>query len=118
LKDSFPVVDPTPEGVEAWLDFAHQYNVDLQVAELGKDAALAGARAAASAHLPRVSLALQRNVNDAETDQYNLVDDSAVVVPRDTDQDSIALNVTMPLFAGAASAPSAARPTRGSMLRP
>ena len=42
------MVDPTPEGVEAWLDFAHQYNVDLQVAELGKDAALARARAAAS----------------------------------------------------------------------
>ena len=42
-KDSFPVVDPTPEGVEARLDFAHQYNVDLQVAEPGKDAALAGA---------------------------------------------------------------------------
>jgi len=86
--------------VEAWLDFAHQYNVDLQVAELGKDAALAGARAAASAHLPRVSLALQRTVNDAETDQYNVVDDSAVLVPRETDQNSIALNVTMPLFAG------------------
>ena len=100
LKDSFPVVDPTPEGVDAWLDFAHQYNVDLQVAELGKDAALAGARAAASAHLPRVSLAFQRSVNNSETDQYNLVDDRAVVVPRDTDQDSIALNVTMPLFAG------------------
>ncbi|MBL6715838.1 MAG: TolC family protein, partial [Pseudomonadales bacterium] len=62
--------------------------------------ALAGARAAASAHLPRVSLAFQRSVNNSETDQYNLVDDSAVVVPRDTDQDSIALNVTMPLFAG------------------
>ncbi|MEY3037761.1 MAG: hypothetical protein RL143_328, partial [Pseudomonadota bacterium] len=44
------------------------------VAELGKDAALAGARAAASAHLPRVSLALQRTVNDAETDQFNVVD--------------------------------------------
>ena len=100
LKDSFPVVDPTPEGVEAWLDFAHQYNVDLQVAELGKDAALAGARAAASAHLPRVSLALQRTVNNAETDQFNVVDDSSVLVPRDTDQNSIALNVTMPLFAG------------------
>ncbi|MEY3043034.1 MAG: hypothetical protein RLZZ174_2116, partial [Pseudomonadota bacterium] len=100
LKDSFPVVDPTPGSVDEWLDFAHQYNVDLQVAELGKDAALAGARAAASAHLPRVSLAFQRSVNNSETDQYNLVDDSAVVVPRDTDQDSIALNVTMPLFAG------------------
>ena len=59
-----------------------------------------GSRAAASAHLPRVSLALQRTVNNAETDQFNVVDDSSVLVPRDTDQNSIALNVTMPLFAG------------------
>ncbi|MED5444384.1 MAG: TolC family protein, partial [Pseudomonadota bacterium] len=38
--------------------------------------------------------------NNAETDQFNVVDDSSVLVPRDTDQNSIALNVTMPLFAG------------------
>ena len=76
------MVDPVAGKGGGLLPTVHQYNVDLQVAELGKDAALAGARAAASAHLPRVSLALQRTVNNAETDQFNVVDDSSVLVPR------------------------------------
>lgn len=100
LADDFPVVDPTPDAVEDWVDFALANNVDLTVAELGRDANLAAARSAASAHLPTVSLSLRRTSSESDIDQSDLVSRTDSTFERNSDQDVIALQVTMPLFSG------------------
>ena len=111
LRDEFPVDDPTPDAMDDWVAFALEHNVDLTVAELGRDATLQAARAAAAQHLPRVTLGLSRRSSDSEIDQTDLNtfnrDGSpnpffGVTTPftRDQDVDSITLSVTVPVFSG------------------
>ena len=102
LDDAFPVVDPTPDSMEDWLEFAVTNNVDLDVARLGRDAALAGARAAASSHLPTVSLSLSRTASNADIDQLDLISGQNSAFERNNDTDTIALSFTMPLYSGGA----------------
>ena len=100
LADDFPVVDPTPDDVDPWLDFTREHNIDLAVSQLGRDAALQAARAAASAHLPRVALSLSHQENTSEVDQLDLISGEAAAFSRDQQQDVIALSVTVPVFSG------------------
>jgi outer membrane protein len=102
LDDEFPVVDPTPDDVSAWLEFALSNNVDLDVARLGRDAALAQARAAASAHLPTVSLSLRRAASNSDITQTDLISGTISDFERNNDSDTIALSLSMPLFSGGA----------------
>jgi outer membrane protein len=100
LAEAFPVVDPTPDSMDAWVDFALENNVDLDVAELGRDASLAAARATASAHLPTVNLSLQRTSSESDIDQDDLVAATSSRFERNQDQDFIGLELSVPLFSG------------------
>lgn len=100
LRDAFPVTDPTPDAMADWLDFALEHNVDLTVAELGRDATLHAARAAASQHLPRVTLGLSRSNSQSDVDQFDLVQSTDSAFERDQTTNAITLNVTVPLFTG------------------
>ncbi|MEE2892056.1 MAG: TolC family outer membrane protein [Pseudomonadota bacterium] len=100
LDEDFPVIDPTPGKVDDWLEFALQNNIDLDVARLGRDASLASARAAASAHLPTVALSLSRTASNADIDQLDLISNTASVFERNNDTDTIALSFSMPLYSG------------------
>ncbi|MDZ7825258.1 MAG: TolC family outer membrane protein [Gammaproteobacteria bacterium] len=101
LSDEFPVVNPRPDDADAWVDFALANNIDLTVSELGRDAALQTARAAASEHLPTVNLALSRSSSNSEIDQ-SIPGQPNTTPPfdRDQDVDAITLNLSMPVFSG------------------
>ena len=75
-------------------------NIDLDVARLGRDASLASARAAASAHLPTVALSLSRTASNADIDQLDLISNTSSAFERNNDTDTIALSFTMPLYSG------------------
>lgn len=102
LQDEFPVVDPTPLPVDGWVDFALRHNADIEVAKHSREVAQRDARAAASQHLPRVSLGV--NYSDAETDvvRRDLIADQRDAFPADQKDTQVTVNVTMPLFAGGA----------------
>lgn len=102
LDDEFPVVDPTPDDVSDWLEFALTNNVDLDVARLGRDAALAQARSAASAHLPTVSLSLRRAGSNSDITQTDLISGTISDFERNNDSDTIALSLSMPIYSGGA----------------
>jgi outer membrane protein len=100
LERAFPVVDPDPVAGDAWVEFARQNNLDIQVAQRARDAAQRGARAAASEHLPKVDLSL--SYADATTDvsQKNVISGDRVDFPNDQERGFVALNVTVPLYTG------------------
>jgi len=104
LEQAFPVIDPEPVAGDAWVEFARQNNLDIQVALRARDAAQRGARAAASEHLPKVDLSL--SYADATTDvtQTNVLavppDPRRVGFPNDQERGLIALSVTVPLYTG------------------
>lgn len=100
LTDAFPVVDPTPDALDDWIDFALANNVDLVVSRIGRDATLAAARSAASDHLPRLSLNLSRTSGNSDIDQFDLSNGTTTPFTRDQETDVIGLNVTMPIFTG------------------
>lgn len=100
LRDAFPVTDPTPDAMAAWLEFTLEHNVDLTVAELGRDATLYAARAAASQHLPRVTLGVSRSNTQSDVDQFDLVQSVDSMFERDQTTNAITLNVTVPLLSG------------------
>ena len=107
LDDDFPVIDPTPDDVDAWLEYALTNNVDLDVARLGRDAALAQARAQAAAHLPTVSLQLSRSArnSDGTNTSLNPGDPNFGVgqdVAFENDENQVAVTISMPLYTGGA----------------
>lgn len=107
LTDDFPVVDPTPDSVADWLEFSLANNVDLDVARLGRDAALASARAQAAAHLPTVSLQLTRSARNSDGTNTNLSPGSPIfgipqAVEFENDTDQVSVTVSMPIFTGGA----------------
>ncbi len=103
LQDEFPVVDPTPVAVDGWVDFALRHNADIEVAKHSRQVAQRDARAAASQHLPRVSLGV--NYSDTETDvvRRDLIEGGPPDrFPSDQRDTQVTVNVTMPVFAGGA----------------
>jgi len=102
LQDDFPVTDPTPDAMSEWVEFALQHNADIQVARQQRQVAEHESRAAASEHLPKVSLGL--SYRDAETDvvRRDLIVQQRDAFPSDGKDTQIAVNVTVPIFAGGA----------------
>lgn len=102
LQDDFPVMDPTPEAMAEWVEFALQHNADIQVALQQRQVAEHDARAAASEHLPRVSLGL--SYQDSETDvvRRDLIAEQRDAFPSDGKDTQLTVNVSVPVFAGGA----------------
>lgn len=102
LKDDFPVVDPTPAAIAEWVSFALDHNADIKVARQQRDVAQLDSRAAASQHLPRVTLGL--SYQDAETDvtRRDLIAGERDAFPSDQKDRQVTVNVSMPVFAGGA----------------
>lgn len=100
LREGFPVVDLTPDVMDAWVDFALRHNADIQVAKQARQVAERESRVAASQHLPRVNLAL--SYQDAETDvnRRDLRIDQRDQFPADQKDTQLTVNVSVPVFAG------------------
>ncbi|MCC5887864.1 MAG: TolC family outer membrane protein [Gammaproteobacteria bacterium] len=106
LQDEFPVMDPTPEGMAEWVEFALQHNADIKVALQQRHVAEHDARAAASEHLP--SVALQLSYADRTTDVTRRVLSGDMAggppdrFPADGKDTTLSVNVSVPVFAGGA----------------
>ncbi len=114
LKEDYPVVKPDPLDMDQWVKFARQNNYAIKVASLSRDAALQAARAAGAEHLPKITASLSYSESRSENDFHNTAPFTTDPItgdripggprffnfPRNANQGSLSLNLTMPLFAG------------------
>ena len=94
LKDNFTAEAPAQITSEDWVDLALSNNLQLKVAELGKDAAYNQAKAAAAERLPKISGRASYYDSDA--------DGTSAGLPFESLQDGhqFVVSVTMPIWGG------------------
>jgi outer membrane protein len=92
LKDSFIATSPDPIDVESWVEFSLANNFTLKASQLAHKAANATATAAKAQHLPKITIS---------TD-YRKIDQQPVAnfYGEMSEQTSVNLNLTMPIFSG------------------
>ncbi len=94
LSDDYVAKNPEPAQRDEWVTKALANNADLQASAFAKAAALQNARAKRAAHFPTLTATYQHNENETEADPANPSIDA------DRETDVVALNFSMPLFAG------------------
>ena len=92
LKEGFIVASPEPIDVDAWVQFSLANNFTLKASQLAQQAANATATAAKAQHLPKITLSTDYSKRDIEP---TLSSDGVI-----TEQTSVNLNLTMPIFSG------------------
>ncbi|MGD0465372.1 MAG: TolC family outer membrane protein [Gammaproteobacteria bacterium] len=92
LKQQIPLVPPSPEQIEPWLEKARKYNIKLQAARLDVEAAREAVRLSSSKHLP--TLNLSGNFTNSKPPPAPVQDNNR------TREIAVALNV--PVFSGGA----------------
>jgi outer membrane protein len=92
LKEDFIAASPEPIDVDAWVQFSLANNFTLKASQLAQQAANAAATAAKAQHLPKITLSTDYSKRDLEP---TLTSDGVV-----TEQTSVNLNLTMPIFSG------------------
>ena len=92
LKEGFIAASPEPIDVDAWVQFSLANNFTLKASQLAQQAANATATAAKAQHLPKITLSTDYSKRDLEP---TLSSDGVI-----TEQTSVNLNLTMPIFSG------------------
>jgi outer membrane protein len=92
LKDSFIAVSPDPIDVDSWVQFSLANSFTLKASQLTQQAANATATAAKAQHLPKVTISTDYSKRDLRP---TLTSDGII-----TEQTSVNLNLTMPIFSG------------------
>ena len=91
LKDSFTATSPEPIDVDSWVEFSLANNFTLKASQLGQQAANATATAAKAQHLPKITIST--DYRKTEQPEANLNGETS-------EQTSVNLNLTMPIFSG------------------
>ncbi|MEH6576917.1 MAG: TolC family outer membrane protein [Amphritea sp.] len=91
LSEEYPIENPTPLESAPWLEKANAGNLGLKIADVNVEAARRQAQFSRSGHLPEVFL----------TASYDESNGSATTIDS-TDRSTIALRLTVPLYAGGA----------------
>ena len=102
LLDSVPIVNPTPEDPESWVEIALERSHFLASAELNRDAARFNSKAGRAAHYPTLDLRLNysdRTTTD-NTDPAPGVDITAGFFDFSQETRSVVLSLNIPLFTG------------------
>jgi outer membrane protein len=92
LKDSFTATSPEPIDVDSWVEFSLANNFTLKASQLGQQAANATATAAKAQHLPKITISTDYRKTAAQP-EANLNGETS-------EQTSVNLNLTMPIFSG------------------
>jgi len=92
LKDSFTATSPDPIDVDSWVEFSLANNFTLKASQLVQQAANATATAAKAQHLPKITISTDYSKRDLKP---TLIYDGIM-----TEQTSVNLNLTMPIFSG------------------
>ncbi len=98
LSSEFPVQEPDPASRAEWVDFALANNYQLKAAQLSEQAALENSRAKRAEHLPKLTGSY--TYQDAETDGLVRGDTLISDPSRDSESNTVAINLSVPLFAG------------------
>jgi len=100
LTEKFMATNPEPLSNQEWVDFAIGNNLQLKVAELGKDAAYNRAKAAVAARMPKVSGRI--SYFDSDGTSYNSPLGAQYDTPIESLQDghSVIVSVTLPIWMG------------------
>lgn len=102
LREDFPIRIPEPMDSDRWVEFAMDNNLEIELAGYGVEVARHGARSAAAAHLPTISMSFSLSDNESERDQTNLITDDRTVAPDNSESDALSFTATVPLFSGGA----------------
>lgn len=97
LADSFEATAPTASSSQDWVNLALNNNFQLRVAELGKDAAYSQARAAAMAHLPKVTGTASYFESDSDFDHSS---NAINAYNSELEGHQFKLTLSMPLWLG------------------
>lgn len=97
LSDNLPISLPTPEDRKAWTDLAMKGNPDLLIARENTESSKYSAKAARAARYPTVSLAANYGRGYTEGEQFQTEN-----IKTSNQTDSIALQLTIPLWQGGA----------------
>jgi outer membrane protein len=92
LEASFIATSPNPIDVDSWVQFSLANNFTLKASQLAQQAANATATAAKAQHLPKVTISTDYSKRDLKP---TLTSDGII-----TEQTSVNLNLTMPIFSG------------------
>jgi outer membrane protein len=93
LQQEIPLINPDPEDVEAWVEKAQQNNPEIIAARFASEAARKEINVQRSGHLPTLDV-----VASHSRDSRGAIDGGS----RRTEEDRIALELNVPLFAGGA----------------
>ena len=93
LSENFPIVSVDPANMAEWVTLAQNNNLAIKIAELDLAAREDDAKAAKSAMYPTVDLSMNYNWNQS-ANPFSFFPSLA------SERSSVALNFTMPLFAG------------------
>jgi len=94
LSEEYVAKNPDPAQRDEWVAKALANNADLQVTQFTKEAAEQNAKALTAAHLPTLTASYQHNKTNVDAPNAGLS------YGIDRDQEIVALNLSMPLFAG------------------
>jgi outer membrane protein len=106
--DDMPLKTPDPENEEQWVNVALEQNLRVISARLATDIAKQDVAVARSGHFPTIDLVAGRASDEIEGDQTitnppaGPIPERSTVSPadRNSTDDSIALQVTLPIYAG------------------
>lgn len=103
--DDMPLNTPNPANEQQWVTAAMEQNLALISARLAADIAKEDISTARTGHYPTLDLVVGRTNNDQTATQVTTIDNGLPTSsPADNDntQDSIALQVTVPIYSGGA----------------
>lgn len=92
LNDSFTAASPDPINVDSWVEFSLANNFTLKASQLTQQAANATATATKAQHLPKITI----STNYRKIDQQPIANFNGEM----SEQTSVNLNLTMPIFSG------------------
>lgn len=93
LRSKVPLLSPDPDDIDAWVARAMEGSLPLQAAGFALQAAQSGVRIARAGHLPSVDAVVDYSRNDVQ---------GGVFGSRETEDTSVAVQLSMSLFAGGA----------------
>ena len=100
-SDAMPLNSPAPADEAQWVDRSMEQNLALISSRLAAEIARDNVRASYSGHLPSVDLVVSKSESD-QTSPINFASGNAGTRTSNTEDESVTLQVNVPLFSGGA----------------
>lgn len=98
IRHEMPIMPPLPASLQEWVDTAAMQNLSLQASRLAVETATDTLRSRKSAYLPTVDAFARYNHSGGGAELGGAIGPTSGA--NDTDQTSIGIEVTLPLFTG------------------